>query len=173
MPSVMISIENVIGADSVIQGFHPIPEGIRLVSTLRAAYKVILSSAESVESKVEHWLMLNGLTQSQIYESIVYRKNIWKDLSIPELRIAQLKELRGKGWGPTLVIDADAVVIAEAVRLGFTGMLYASASYFRPEFRPDWHGGPRPWAVIEEEVTRQLELKRTDPLLVEEEDVFS
>lgn len=170
MSTVVVAIEGVLGNDDQARGFHPSPEGLRLLGSLRAGYKVVLSSLKGNLEAVEHWLRLNGIAQGQLYETIALRDYIWSDESDVGLRIVHYTDLRARGYDVSLVVDSNPEAIARAVHLGFTGLLWASPIYYRPEFAPDKNDTPRPWGEIEREVERQLELHRTDPRLVEPDD---
>jgi hypothetical protein len=163
-------VEGVLGEHDSTRGFHPLPEGLKLLGALRSGYKIILSSLKSSPESVEHWLTLNGINQGQLYETVLLREHVWADQDDAGLRIVHLTDLRARGWGVTLMVDSNPQVIARAVHLGFTGLLWATPTYYRPEFQPGSKQTPRPWQEIEQETERQLELKRTDPRLIEVED---
>lgn len=168
MPACLFSVEGVLGLDSSQRGFHPSPSGLQLLGALCSGYKIFLSSTQQRKEAIDHWLTINGIGIGSHYEQLVYREAIYADLSDVDFRIAQLTALRGMGQGISLVVDADARVIAKAVHLGFDAIHWVTPIYYRPEWIPGNATVPQPWAVISEEVDRQLELKRTDARLKED-----
>ena len=168
MTVALISVEGVLGEDSVIHGFYPIVEGVRLLHGLRGGYEIYLSSIQADMDSVEHWLMVNGIVAQHHYEELRFRERRWDDLRDSQVRTAHLHESRALGWDIGLFITADPEAALDATEMGVISLFFAHPSYNWAHFRPDKTRLPRPWQRLEDEVTRQRELKATDPRLQED-----
>lgn len=162
MGTILVAIEDVIGKHDQLRGFHPIAASLPFIYSLKQSYKIVLSSMSLDLKSTEYWLMLNGITQNQLYEHLLYREGRWDDLDEVELRVAHLRNLQGAGHGVDMVISADPGVIANVVALGVQGLLWASPTYMRPEFQPGGARVPKAWDSIVEGVDRQKELAAAD-----------
>lgn len=152
----LIAIEGVLARDGSerLPG-TPIAEGIRLYEALRKVHKVVLLTTMEPGEKIDHWLLVNGVRdhlsvsgRSAVYDSVV------------DLRKQQISELRTLGYNVELVVDSSPAVIAEAMRLGVTSLLFASPVYARPEFRPGARREIREWGAMEAEVESQATLRK-------------
>jgi hypothetical protein len=168
MPVALISVEGVLGEDSVIHGFHPIVEGLRLVRAFKGGYEIMLSSVQADFDSVEFWLKVNGLAAQYSYEELRYRERRWMSLTDPQVRAAHLHEGRALGWDIGLCVTGDPEAALEATEMGVLALLFAHPSYHWSTFRPDKKRLPREWQALEDEVTRQKELHATDPRLTED-----
>lgn len=156
---VVMAIEGVLArhADGVAPGTQ-IPEGVKLYNTLKRVHKIALVTELDI-NKVSHWLQRND-----VHDQVTVMGKTPRYESLKELRGQQIAELRGMGYPIDLVVDSSPSVIAEALRLGCTGLVFASPQYARPEFRPDAPTRIRQWDDIEAEVAAQSELRRRDPV---------
>lgn len=167
MSTVLIAVEGVLGEHSPIQGFYPIPDGVRLARALRSGYQVVFSTLQSDPTPVEFWLRINGMAQPSFYEQLVHRER----LDVAEDIIAHHAQgLRSNGADVGLVISGDPEGILAVTELGFPSLLFVNPSYRWAEYRPDRKRLPKPWQDIDDEVTHQRVLKTTDPRLNETEE---
>lgn len=171
MTTALIAIEGVLGEHSTLHGFAPIMEGVRLVHALHSGYRLILSTVQTDDRSVEHWLHINGLTRPSIYLDLLFRKAEWTDLSDSVLRAEQASFLRSQGQDLGLVVSSDATTILHVTELGLPALLFTNPSYRWAEYRPDKKRLPREWQKIDDEMVRQLELRASDPRLSDEEQV--
>ena len=163
-------VEGVLGEHSPIHGFHPIVEGVRLAKALRSGYQMILSTTQSGPEAVEFWLRINGMLQPSFYEDLLYRRPPWGDLTDTELQAEHAHHLRGSGSDVGLVVSTDPEALLRVTQLGIPSILFVNPAYRWHEYRPDHKRLPRAWQEIEDEMTRQVELKATDPRLLEMEE---
>lgn len=163
--SVFIALEGVLGgppdAGGTFASRQPSSDALLLFHGLREHYRTIISCNEENEDLVRHWLKLQGLPQER-FSMLLCRKRIDMDLDDDEIQIEHIRQVRRLGWMPSLVITATQSVAAWALSEGMTVMLFVAPTYQRAEFRPDFDRRARPWGDIEDEVTRQRELARTD-----------
>jgi len=168
MPVALISVEGVLGEDSVIHGFYPITDGLRLLHALRGGYEVMLSSVQADSDTVEFWLKVNGIVAQHHYEELRFRERRWNDLSDAQVRIAHVHESRALGWDLGLFVTADPEAALDATEMGVISLFFAHPSYNWAHFRPDKTKLPRQWEQLQTEVIRQRELHATDPRLMED-----
>jgi hypothetical protein len=164
----LVSIEGVLGEDSVIHGFYPIVDGLRLFHAFRGGYQIMLSSVQADSDGVEHWLMVNGLVRQHHYDELRFKERRWNDFSDSQVRSAHLHESRALGADVGLFVTADPEAALDATEMGVISLFFAHPSYHWSTFRPDRTRLPREWQQLENEVTRQRELRATDPRLIQE-----
>lgn len=170
MTTALITIDGVLGEYSTIQGFYPVPEGVRLAHALRQGYRIILGTTQADEASVEHWLLINGMTRPNFYEDLMCRRAPFTDVEDATLHAHYARQLRSGGTDVGLVVSADPQVVLKATEMGFPCLLFVNPGYRWGEYRPDRKRLPRPWQDIDDEVTRQRELRATDPRLNEFEE---
>lgn len=170
MSIALIAVEGVLGESSVIHGFYPIREGVRLAHALRSGYRIALGTVQADADSVEHWLHINGMVKPSFYDNLMYREARWADLSDPELLAAQALKMRAAG-DLDLVVSSDAESVLHATEMGIPTIFFVNPSYRWAEYRPDKKKLPVPWQKIEDETIRQMELRAGDPRLSEEEEV--
>lgn len=169
MSTAFIAIEGVLGEHSVIHGFHPIPDGIRLAHSLRAGYRLVLGTVSPQVEPVEHWLLINGMSRPSFYEDLRYRQ--FTDADEATVQADHAKMLRSQGFAIDLVVSADPETILQVTQAGIPAVMWINPSYRWAEFRPDRRKLPRAWQEIDAEVIRQKELRASDPRLSDEEQV--
>lgn len=169
MSVALIYLEGVLGDYSTLAGLYPIPDGVKLAHALRSGYQLIIGTTRADQDATEHWLLVNGITRPAFYTQLLVRTPEWTDLSDSMLRAEQASFLRREGHDLALVVSADPGTILLVTELGVPALLFTNPSYRWAEYRPDRKRLPRPWEQIDEEITRQRELKATDPRLFEQE----
>lgn len=137
----VIGLEGVLAQDKgTFPAAAPIPGGVLLYAALRTSYKVVILTDSDVEMAAT-WLSRHRIAG---YVSIQPRDS--------------LESLRSAGYAVDLVVDASPDRIAQAMKLGMPGLLFAHPSFARPEFRPDAQRGIREWSVMQEEIDLQASL---------------
>ena len=169
MSTCLIAVEGILGEHSVIHGFHPIVHGVRLARALRSEYQLVLSSTAIDDQAVAFWLRINGMTQPAFYEDLLNREDRWMDLSDQALLARHAGQLRANGADVALVVSSDPEAVLRVTAAGFPSVFFVNPSYRWAEYRPDNKRLPKPWQDIDDEMTRQLELKAKDPRLNEME----
>lgn len=170
MTTALITIDGVLGEYSSIQGFYPIPEGVRLAHALRSGYRLILGTTQADDTSVEHWLLINGMTRPNFYEDLLHRRAPFTDVDDVTLQAHYARQLRSAGNDVGLVVSGNPDVILKVTEMGFPSLMFVNPGYRWGEYRPDKKRLPKPWQDIDDEVTRQRELRATDPRLVEMEE---
>lgn len=171
MSVALIAIEGVLGESSVIHGFYPVVDGVKLAHALRSGYRLVFSSLQADAGAVEHWLHINGMTQPHFYESLLVRDSRWTDLSDSMLRAEHAAHLRRTGADLGLVVSGDPAAILMVSQVGVPALLFTNPSYRWGDYRPDHKRLPRAWQEIDDEMVRQMELRAGDPRLSDEEQV--
>jgi hypothetical protein len=166
----MITVEGVLGEHSHLHGFHPISGGVRLARALRSEYQLVFSTVQDDANSVEFWLRINGMVRPAFYDDLISRERAWADLDDPELQARQAQFLRANGHDLGLVVSSDPQTILACTEQGLPSLFFVNPTYRWAEYRPDHKRLPRAWQVIEDEMTRQAELKATDPRLNEMEE---
>lgn len=169
MSVALVTIEGVLGESSVIHGFYPVVDGVKLAHALRSGYRLHFGSVQAGAEAVEHWLHINGMTQPAFYENLIVRESRWTDLSDSMLRAEQAAHLRRLGVDLGLVVSADPSTILLVSEMGVPSLLFSNPTYRWGEYRPDKKRLPRAWQEIDDEMTRQMELRAGDPRLKEYE----
>jgi hypothetical protein len=169
MPTAVVSVEGVLGEHDPLHGFSPLIEGVRFAHTLRGMYRLMLTTVQEDAVPVEYWLKLNGMIEVHFYEELVSRDHAAADLSDTLVRALQVTSIRARGYDIGLFVSADPAAVLMAVEAGIPSLFYAHPSYGWAGFRPDKRRLPTPWQDIEDEVTRQRELKATDPRMMTED----
>lgn len=153
--SVAITIEGVIQKNV---SSAPIPMGIALYHSLVQNFNVLLITSMT-QKEADRWLGLEALTR---HAAIEYNEGKNKFLQDGPKRLAQLASLRGRGYHIDMVIEPSPSVSALLIANGFSTMTFTHSQYALPQWRPDYEGKPRPWAVLEAEATRVAELRHLD-----------
>lgn len=135
-----------------------VTDGLILFKAMKVVGRVVLLT-EMDRSMAEVWLMMNHLED---YDDLI-TNDVAIDPQEP-LRNRQIAVARTRGV-INFYIDADPSMVAEAMRLGITALLFTTPSYSRPEFRPDAPKGVRRWDDITAEKTRQQAMKAVDARL--------
>lgn len=159
------------GESSAIHGFHPITDGIRLARALRSSYQLHLGTVADRPETMEHWLRINGMSQPAFYQELHYREQTFSDLPDAAMQAQHARQLRAHGFDLRLVVSSDPETILQVTEAGIPSLLFVNPSYRWAEYRPDRKKLPRSWQDIDEEITRQLELRASDPRLNDEEEV--
>jgi hypothetical protein len=171
MSTALIAVEGVLGEHSVLHGFHPIVDGIRLARALRSGYQIVLATTQVDVDSVEFWLKINGMGRPSFYESLSYREAVWTDLREEDLLARQALQLRSNGVDLNLVVASDPTAVLGITAAGFPALFFVNPTYRWAEYRPDNKRLPKPWQDIDDEMIRQRELKETDPRLNEMESI--
>lgn len=166
MATALIAVEGVLGEHSHIHGFYPIPDGLRLARAIHSTFQVVFSTLNSDPTATEFWLRMNGMAQPSFYDQLVHREPT--DLG-EDIIAHHAQSLRAGGADVGLVISGDPEGILAVTELGFPSLLFVNPAYRWAEYRPDRKRLPRPWQDIDDEVTRQRDLRASDPRLHEEE----
>jgi hypothetical protein len=136
-----------------------IPEGFNLYQALVTTYRIAVVLDDTDTELTGLWLRKNGFRD---YVQIIPLRPVDREGlgflrgSNPPPRLSQYRRARGVG-GVELVIDPDPAVVAGAMEMGITGMLFGHPKLARPEFRPDHTVEPRPW----DQLVAQVEYQRT------------
>jgi hypothetical protein len=69
----------------------------------------------------------------------------------------------------SLVVSSDPEAVLQVSEAGFPSLFFVNPAYRWAEYRPDRKRLPKPWQDIDQEMTRQRELKATDSRLNEME----
>ena len=169
MSVAFIAVEGVLGEHSVLHGFYPLPDGVKLAHALGTGYRLVFGTVQADQDAVSHWLLINGMTQPAFYDTLLTREAKWTDLSDSMLRAEHAAHLRRTGADLGLVVSADPATILLVSELGVPALLFTNPSYRWGEYRPDKKRLPKPWQDIDDEMVRQMELKAGDPRLKEYE----
>jgi hypothetical protein len=136
----------------------PITTGIQLYHGLAETFSVHLLTDQR-EKEMSYWLNINKLNK---HAGVTFSDNILETYSSSHRRAAQLAKLRTTGYVLDLVIEPDPSVAAHLLAGGYTVCAFLSASYADPSWRPDWDGEERGWKRLEQEASRQAELRAMD-----------
>ena len=167
MSTCLIAVEGVMGEHSTIHGFYPLVDGVRLARALRSEYQIVFSTIQADVASVEFWLKINGMGRPSFYEALSHRED--PDLSDPEVLERHASQLRSGGSDLNLVVSSDPEAVLQVSAAGFPALFFVNPTYRWAEYRPDHKRLPKPWQDIDDEMTRQRELKATDPRLTEME----
>lgn len=158
---VMLTVEGVLAnvrEGETLGASAPVLEGLKLYHSLRHHWQIALVSSTASREVIDHWLRNQGLT-AHLHVLTALRGGVDDVI----MRVEQLSTLRSWEMTIELLIDSNPSVVRMALRQGVIGVLFASPSYLRPEFRPDAKQSVRPWAEMEEEIREQRTMKATDP----------
>jgi len=167
MSTALIAVEGVLGEHGTLSGFQPIAEGVRLAKALHSGYQIVFSTTQKDEHSVDFWLKINGMGRPSFYESLSCRED--PDMTDAEVLVRHASELRSSGHDLNLVISSDPEAVLGVSAAGFPALFFVNPTYRWAEYRPDKKRLPKPWQDIDDEMTRQRELKNTDPRLNEME----
>lgn len=163
--SITITVEGVL---QKVVSYAPIPSGINIYHGLATVYQVILLS-DYPENEVTRWLKLEGLNKHGV---CLYSDSL-KEYPGPAVRrVAQVNDLRSRGFSIDFCIEPDPVVAAALIYSGVSVMNYLHASYALPQWRPDYDTTPRPWSSIEKEMSDTRLLQSRDIKLKQIEDEY-
>lgn len=153
---VAITLEGVLRAPV---GGAPIAEGFNLYQALVTTYRVAVVLDDTDTELAGMWLRKEGMRDFVLLhpQRPVDRDMLGYDrgTDLPP-RMSQYRRLRGQG-AVELVVDPDPAVVAGAMEMGLTAMLFGHPKMARPEFRDDYERAPRPW----DSLVAQVEYQRT------------
>lgn len=127
-----------------------IPEGRRLVAALGEVYRVVLALDDNEVEAFNIWAKMENIVGHQE----VMPADVAGSLRGYDERVSQVTHLKGRGAHVALVVDSSPERIAEVIKHGVVGLLYADVGTTRPEWLPDWDDKPRPW----DEIVREIEM---------------
>jgi hypothetical protein len=145
--------------DNPFEAFHPITEGMTLVSALSTAYNVAVAADETDGDQIVTWMKDHGMAQ---FFSYAVPRRPGQPEGRAERFVAQVDHLRSCGFSIGLVVDSDPTSVGMLLAKGYTGLVFTQPEYARPEWRPDDHRGIRAWSEITAEVERQNRLRADD-----------
>jgi hypothetical protein len=116
-------------------------------------FKIVLVTDEKDETKVYHWLSMQGLRD---HATILTRRDEDESLDTPEHRKTQLARVRSEGVTVAMVVDASPKVTERLLESGVHTLLFVQPQHTKPEFRAS--PGMREWDNIVEEVERRKAL---------------
>lgn len=160
--SVVIAVEGVLRSPTG----QPLPEGVLLYNAFAPIVRVVLVLDDLDQDEAVHWLRTEGLKS---HAELVLTDPRYQEA---ELRRHQLERARARS-AVDLLIDPSPLNVAEALKLGISGLLFSQPRYLRPEFRPDVKGDIRRWDEVEAEVARQRDLHAADKRASEPEVVVT
>lgn len=140
----------------------PIPEGILLYKGLLEVSNVLLVTDDNKET-TDHWLRLENLTK---HGTVLYGTGFPQEET---RRVAQVNQLRSRGFTIDMVIEPDPAVAANLIRSGFTVCNFLHRAYAFPSWRPDYEGEGRKWEEIERQVAADALMKAQDKRLEDDE----
>jgi hypothetical protein len=140
-------------------GGTPIPQGVALYHGLCAAFNVVLVVEHSVLDMPE---LQRFLDVEQLYSHGSVAYGIRPGMSGAETRVRQAERLRNAGYALDLVVEPNPEVAAALYAAGFNVLHFMHAAYQRPDWRPDFEGGQRPWDELVAEQQRAAALRAAD-----------
>jgi hypothetical protein len=162
----VITIEGVL---QKVVSYAPIPSGLNLYHGLASVFRVILVS-DYPKDEVDRWLNLEGLTKHGV---VLYANPILESKTASEKRLAQLSNLRSRGFAIDFCIEPDPVVASAILASGISVLNFLHFAYALPQWRPDYDITPKPWAAIEEEAQAVALLRAKDTKLKQIEDTYN
>ena len=156
----VISLEGILRGDTG----DLIPEGLIMYRGFHTLGRIVLIT-DLPQDLAKVWLMMHNLSDYDV----LLDNSVSVDPEEP-LKQRQLAVARTRG-PVNMYVDADPGMVAEALRLGITAVLFSSPKYARPEYRPDAPKGIRKWDDIVAERTRQQVLKTVDTRLSIDDDL--
>jgi len=158
----------VFSLDGVLRGGAGdlVTDGLLLYRSMKVLGRVVLIT-EMDRPLAEVWCMMHNLGD-------------YDDLLDPSVLVDPAENVKyrqiavARSRGPiTMYVDADPTVVAEALRMGITSLLFSSPQYSRPEFRPDAPKEIRRWDDIVSERTRQQAMKAVDARFSNQDDLVN
>jgi hypothetical protein len=143
--------------DGVLRKPHdksPIFEGLNLYKGMNEVNRVLVLVDD--QEKAEAWFKANTLNAK--LDDIMGPSKIKSD----NPKLQQVLDCQSKGK-IDLVVTEDSELAKDLLERGFTTLVFISARYSRPEFRPDAREGIKSWTEIINELDRQQELYTEDP----------
>lgn len=130
--------------------------GHRLLRGLSENYRLVVGLDHSQVERFQVFLQmerLSTLVQETLSDAMPAH------LRGRPVRAAQIEDLQSRGNEVSLLLDNDPTNIADALRMGVSGLLWCHASLQVPEFRPDYSSRPRPWDELVAEIHSQRYLE--------------
>lgn len=145
---------------------EPIALGINLLRLMRPGYRLILSTREEKPELIHWWMMEQGFPK----DTFSYEYHLTPDeAELDENELFERHLEKALVHIPIeLVITASPAKAAMCMRRSVTALLFGSPATARPDFRPG--RGVRPWAEVEEEVSRRRILKTKATMGTEADD---
>lgn len=151
----------VIAVDGVLRWSHgspPIPQGRRLYRALAESWKIILA-VRNPDGPLEDWLLTEGFTR---HDHLV-------DLAGFADWPHAVNHLRSRmAYDVDLVVTADPADAVSVLARGRNTLLFSSAAYGLPEWRPDADMSLRPWDDLASEIDHQARMRAGDERLEED-----
>lgn len=161
MSTIAMAITGVLRAEI---GGGTLAYGARLFrSFLDNGYIVELLSDSLDLTFDNHWLAVNGFTGfGHVFPSSVV------DETIVDTRLRQVRGIKADLQADLqFLVEQDLRVIEKAFANGIPCLAVMVPKYQRPEFRPDFTTGPKPWDDVKAEVDKERLLKASDTRILE------
>lgn len=101
-------------------------------------------------SEMQDWLLINGFSQ---HADIAPGGGT---------RIAQVNQLRARGYSLEFIIEPDPENAHKLIREGYSCLNFIHAQYSVPSWRPDYESDLRPWDDLAASVAHQARMKALD-----------
>ena len=137
----------------------PIRAGVLLYKGAAQAGRVAILVDRTSQEKVEYWLNLQNMHD----HSWIILPRASDPLDPAQRRLLQVARLRSEGSAVELVLEPNPAVAAALQGSGVATALFMHPATARPEYRPDFEGKNRPWALVEAEIDRQLLMTDSEP----------
>lgn len=136
--------------DGVLRDHNGLPifDGVRLLSALSSAYRVVLASRDIDDD--EMWLQIEGIVD---HDEIV--EDTPSYLRGGDHLMSQVEYLLGRGQDVALVTTPDPSKAALVMHRGILALLFGHPKVARPEWREDYEHVVRPWDEIVSEIEKQ------------------
>ncbi|KUL44693.1 hypothetical protein ADL22_12165 [Streptomyces sp. NRRL F-4489] len=137
-----------------------IPLGNALYQALATDHALYLLADDRNPSTTHKWLTFTGLTA---HMRLVGPRRTSNAATPADVRLECLGHLTGTGIKLDLVIEPDPAVSVELLARGYPVTTLTLPHFAKPEWRPDYQQGLRPWAELVAETETQAQAYATDP----------
>lgn len=131
-------------------GGGPIPVGILLYRSLASVFNIVLLSDETHASEeLAFWMLSEGIVS---YGSSI----LFPRVDDPkEARVTQVNRARRIGYAVDLVVEPDPGKATALLQAGYNTLVFTSAAFTDPAWRPDTGKGLTPWDDLAAETARR------------------
>ncbi|WP_158812916.1 hypothetical protein [Streptomyces rimosus] len=134
--------------------------GKALYQALALDHALYLLTEDRDPPATQQWLAFNGFTA---HMRIVSPPQTSRAVKPADVRLECLGHLTGTGMKVDLVVEPDPAVSVKLLARGYPVATLTLPHFAKPEWRPDYQQGLRPWSELVAETEAQAHAHATDP----------
>ena len=149
--SVIVAAEGVLITDT----WKVIETGKHFIQSLSSVYRVTVALNHNEVDRFKLWLQMENVSG---VDEVLPSATPMSYRGVDE-RIAQVEMMSRRGYDLAFLVDSDPERVAGCLAQGYDAIMFCSAKFQRPEFRPDYDSSVKSWDSLVQEMEMQAYLR--------------